>query len=186
MSYENAPGTKLLATHCLICGRPLGDAPSVEAGIGPECRKKHGFVKAQGEPDWSMVAMHCPIDMHENEDARKLCNRLVYTAACGVDPKVLTRIITTVRFLGFTTLADKLSSRASNAKVSIESGFIIVRTKYNPDFVDESRRVPGRRWDAANKVMMFPESSKREVWAMLQKVFAGGVIDTPKGLVNLV
>lgn len=186
MGYETAPATKMLATHCLCCGRPLVDATSIETGIGPECRKKHGFVKAQSEPDWSMAAMHCPIDMHEDEDARKLCNRLVYTAACGVDPKVLSRIITTVRLLGFTTLADKLSSRASDAKVSVESGVIIVRTKYNPDFVDESCRVPGRRWDAANKVTTFPESSRREVWAMLQKVFAGGVIDTPKGLVNLV
>ena len=35
--YTNAPATKLLATNCLACGRPLVDALSVERGVGPEC-----------------------------------------------------------------------------------------------------------------------------------------------------
>ena len=39
MSYENAAATKLLATNCVICGRALVDATSVELGVGPECRK---------------------------------------------------------------------------------------------------------------------------------------------------
>ena len=38
MSYENAPATKMLATNCCCCGRPLVDSMSVELGIGPECR----------------------------------------------------------------------------------------------------------------------------------------------------
>jgi hypothetical protein len=28
MSYENAPSTRLLATHCACCGRSLRDANS--------------------------------------------------------------------------------------------------------------------------------------------------------------
>lgn len=53
--YENAPAAAMLATHC-CCGRPLLDAVSVEAGIGPDCRKKHGFDEAQTAPDWAAVA----------------------------------------------------------------------------------------------------------------------------------
>lgn len=52
MGYENAPATKLLATHCCCCARPLVDAKSVELGIGPECRKRHGFTEAEVEPNW--------------------------------------------------------------------------------------------------------------------------------------
>lgn len=52
MGYENAPATKLLATHCCCCARPLVDAKSVELGIGPECRKRHGFAEAQEAPNW--------------------------------------------------------------------------------------------------------------------------------------
>ena len=29
------------------------DAVSVEAGIGPDCRKRHGYGQAQGEADWT-------------------------------------------------------------------------------------------------------------------------------------
>ena len=43
MSYVNAPATKMLATHCCVCHRPLLDAKSVELGIGPDCLKRHGF-----------------------------------------------------------------------------------------------------------------------------------------------
>lgn len=53
--YENAPATKMLASHCACCARPLVDAVSVETGVGPDCRKTHGFASAQGEPDWDAV-----------------------------------------------------------------------------------------------------------------------------------
>lgn len=55
MSYENAPATRMIAVYCACCSRPLVDSVSVEAGVGPECRKKHGYAEAQGEPDWSAV-----------------------------------------------------------------------------------------------------------------------------------
>lgn len=35
-TYENAPATKMLATNCVVCGRALVDAVSVEMGIGPD------------------------------------------------------------------------------------------------------------------------------------------------------
>jgi len=40
--WENAVSTKLLATHCAICGRPLRDPESIERGIGPDCNEKLG------------------------------------------------------------------------------------------------------------------------------------------------
>ena len=43
MSYENAPATRMLATHCAACGRPLVDATSVETGMGPVCRERYGY-----------------------------------------------------------------------------------------------------------------------------------------------
>ena len=42
-SYETAPATRMLATQCAVCARPLLDAVSVETGIGPHCRAKYGF-----------------------------------------------------------------------------------------------------------------------------------------------
>jgi hypothetical protein len=56
MSYENAPATIMLATHCACCARSLVDAASIEAGMGPVCRKRHGYNTADTEANWPAVA----------------------------------------------------------------------------------------------------------------------------------
>lgn len=56
MSYETAPATIMLATQCACCRRPLVDAVSIETGMGPVCRKRHGFNAADTAADWSAVA----------------------------------------------------------------------------------------------------------------------------------
>lgn len=43
MCYTNAPACEMLATHCVVCGRPLVDAESVECGVGPDCRANSGL-----------------------------------------------------------------------------------------------------------------------------------------------
>lgn len=50
-SYESEAGTVLLATNCLICGRPLRDPESLERGVGPYCAKKHGIFTSTGPLD---------------------------------------------------------------------------------------------------------------------------------------
>ena len=52
--YESAPATSLVATNCACCGHPLLDAVSVEAGVGPECRKRYGYGEAQAPADWRL------------------------------------------------------------------------------------------------------------------------------------
>ena len=66
MSYEDSKQCKLLATHCVCCGRPLVDACSVELGIGPECR--NGIY---------------PEDVDEAD--RKIANEHVFNAALASD-----------------------------------------------------------------------------------------------------
>lgn len=53
--YENAPATRMLAIYCACCRKPLVDAKSVETGMGPVCRGKHGFNKADGVANWPAV-----------------------------------------------------------------------------------------------------------------------------------
>ena len=51
-SYVNAPATRFIATHCACCGKPLVDADSVQAGVGPDCRAKHGRDVQTCTPDF--------------------------------------------------------------------------------------------------------------------------------------
>jgi SWI/SNF-related matrix-associated actin-dependent regulator 1 of chromatin subfamily A len=47
-SYEGEGGTAMLATNCLICGRPLRDPDSLERGVGPVCAQKHEMFSMAG------------------------------------------------------------------------------------------------------------------------------------------
>lgn len=39
--YTSSIQCKLLASHCVFCGRALVDAESVERGAGPECAPRY-------------------------------------------------------------------------------------------------------------------------------------------------
>jgi hypothetical protein len=54
-TYEAAPATHLLATHCAVCNRALRDATSVERGVGPDCAEKYGYADASQACDESAV-----------------------------------------------------------------------------------------------------------------------------------
>lgn len=162
--YENAPATKLLATTCCCCNRPLVDAVSVELGIGPDCRKKY-MGKSEGH----------------SEDARIEANRLVHqlaVAASGhgsvAETLASEGAIARLLELGFAKLAAKLDK--AWIKIRIEEtadGMIAVVSPYNPDAVAAAQRIPGRRWDGEAKRNTFPVSSKALVWAMLRRFYAG-------------
>lgn len=51
-SYINAAATRFIATHCACCGKPLVDADSVQAGVGPDCRAMHGRDVQTCTPDF--------------------------------------------------------------------------------------------------------------------------------------
>lgn len=102
MSYTDAPATGLLATHCICCGRPLLDAKSVEANIGPDCREKYG------------------LDVELPTGARAKANKLIHeaaTIACHEDvddPAVVQRILTIateIAALGLPGVGAKVAER---------------------------------------------------------------------------
>ncbi len=156
MSYENAPATRMLATQCAACGRPLVDAVSVEAGMGPDCRKKYGVA-----PD-------------ATEEARTEANALVYQIALDQSgPEVLGKALQ-LRALGFEGLADRIVKRLKVITVlPAPDGSLAVRAPYDPAAVAAMRTVPGRRWNPEQKINTFPVSSRVQLWAWLRRFYAG-------------
>src|SRR5678815_1221799 len=118
MSYENAPSTQMLATHCAVCARPLRDAKSVEIGMGPDCRRKHGF------------------DVEIAPEARAEANKIIHALALhnggqNPNPSYLPEAIARVRALGLDRLAEILADRLAPVKISkLENGRIGVDTPY--------------------------------------------------------
>lgn len=165
MSYENAPQTHMLATHCIICGKELCDAESVEAGIGPVCRKKTEYKAV------------C------TEENRIAANKHIHTVACSKDTDERIASMNALLDLGFTGVVTAMLKAVADVKVAVtDDGRYAVKTPYNPDVVYAMRNVPGRRWDKTNKVNTFPASSKGALWKVLQEHYDGSIGVGPKGI----
>jgi len=176
MSYLNAPATKMMATNCVSCGRPLVDAKSVEIGMGPECRK----------------GLEGNIEDSVREDANKYVFEAALAAQKGFAEKVL-EIADKIDELGLPTLASKVRYRFKglrnpNRKIDIVieevDGMLKVKTPYRrgraDEFVKAWRGIAGRRYrDGANYV---PLSQKDKVLEILIDFFPNKVGIGPKGV----
>lgn len=170
MHYEEAPATKLLATHCACCARPLVDAKSVECGVGPDCRKMHGF------------------DVDVSDAARVEANGLVYRIAAQQDGPEVLAMTDRLRALGFEKLAARIAERLATIRIERVGGRVIVRAPYSPESVAAFRAIPGRKFEKEGKDARntFPEGSARQVLGALRKCFPGATASGPKGLFVLV
>lgn len=175
-SYENAPATKMLATACVCCGRPLVDATSVELGIGPECREG--------------------MDGGIPEETRKVANEVVFKAALAAQAGEITKVKALAKVLedmGLPGLSEKVCRRFRNADryteivITVEGDFYRVETPFRrgkkEEFIAAWRRIPGRRFkDMANYV---PMTRKAELFDLLRRFFGGKVATGPKGLFKI-
>jgi hypothetical protein len=173
----------MLATNCVVCGRALLDAVSVELGIGPEC----------GEP------IHNAYKSGLISDEQGKANRLVHKAAIAAQNGKIATVVdiaADIAALGFAELAEKVARRfqavvanpGRRAKISIkiDGDSMIVKTPFkrgNKDaFIAAWRSLPGRRYDRAAGANRVPLSSKAALWSLLKEFFGGVYGMGPKGL----
>jgi hypothetical protein len=168
MNYENAPATELLATSCCCCGRPLLDAQSVTAGIGPVCAEKYGYNEVV------------------TEAARKEANVIVHRVAAAPQAATVPADIARLFALGLTKLALLLQERLANPSISIseENGWNLFKAPYSAAFVTAIKTIPpaGRQWDSHAKAWKVLTSFKREAYWALCQVFKGETAVGPKGM----
>lgn len=162
-AYENAPATRMLATNCAACGRPLLDAVSVEIGMGPDCRKQY--------------ATHTHID----EDKRNAANKLIYEIAMHQTGKEIIEPLNQLVELGYKELVKKIAKRCSAIHITEADGRYCVKTPFNEDSISAWKRIPGRRWDAATKTNNVPTEQKQRLWNLLQTYYPNHVACGPKG-----
>jgi len=175
-TYEAAPATALVATHCALCGRPLVDAESVERGIGPVCADKYG---AQAGP---------------SED-RVIANRLIWEIAAKPAANDVPAKVSALRTLGYVRVADRIAERLVPDMGTIRVAYEGDRLTIDPEGLSDNafgallavlRNVPGRRWERDRKINTVPVSQKRALWdALRSKMPAGVAIESDKGRVVL-
>jgi hypothetical protein len=150
MGYENAISTQLLDVQCALCGKGLRDAPSIEAGIGPDCAADNGVP--HGLPH------------NVRDEANKLIHRIAINQT-GIDVR---EMIERLHELGCTAAAERITQRLDGkAKklppVRVEftpTDDLLLFSPYNAGAVSALRGVPGRRWDREFKVNKFPATKE--------------------------
>jgi len=169
MGYESAPGTEMLATYCACCGKELLDAQSVEAGMGPECRRKHAL------PDTL------------DEDARKAANKLVYIIAMDQTGPGVDKAIVELKALGCDKIVKRIQQRVYGKRrvvITLRENIadrFNVASPYDEEFVYRVKRIYGRRWDGEDKVNHFPTESWDRVWALIAECYRGKLLEAPTG-----
>lgn len=167
-SYTNSPACKMLATQCACCGADLVDAKSVELGIGPDCRKRHGY------------------DQDVPEHLRQAANKLVYEIACRQKGLEVFEMVTELTSIGFVKLADRIAHRLAKVVITVlPDGMLALKAPYNVGAVAETRKIPGRRWDSETKTNKFPADQKPAVWGLMKRCYAGLIGFGPKGLFEI-
>jgi hypothetical protein len=175
-TYENAPATSMLATHCAACGRPLLDAESVELGIGPICRERFGFDAAERPADWGRVA-ELALDGAWPADSRNWANALVHRIAIEQRGPGVPKYIACIDALGFRKLARRIAERvATIIVVDVEGESLLVKTPFSVEFNEAVRAVRGQRFDNARKVRVVPASSRTELWKAIKTAFGPGTM----------
>jgi len=163
MSYENLKSTKLLATCCAVCARPLRDAVSVELGIGPDCRAKYGY------------------DDCINDENRARANQLVFMIADSQTGIPAVEGCRALRDLGFKKLAERIAVRLFSIRIVAEGPTLAVFTPYTERGVRALAAVPGRRWDAEKHANVVPVTAKNQLWKALKYAFPGYELLGPDG-----
>lgn len=105
MSYENAPVTKMMATHCCACGKSLANSKSLEAVMGPDCRAKYAVTVDVTEA----ANDEANVIMHRLAKLKRFLDRADVIAACE-----------RLRELGFVSLADRVLLRFETSFAEIE------------------------------------------------------------------
>lgn len=180
--------------NCVRCGRPLTDAASMEAGIGPICRHLDNALLARlipadlgtarelvGELDLTAVAPETLPTVVEvvasiggetpTDDWRKTVKRMEWALSFAGNESLRVLMTKVVAALGYVGLAALWSGEAATGKatVSLMEGRLVVVGPNNKAARTALKAINGRRFHPAKTLTekaawSFPASAAKEVF----------------------
>lgn len=193
-NFENSAACKMLATRCACCGSKLVDATSVEFGIGPHCRKAHGYQDAYPLDDEMVDSVKEILANHpvmsdklvaalSGESTRRAANLLVHFIAMNQKKSCVFAPMKALEVMGYKVLADRIAKKVKPLKVDLVEGrYEIMTPGYVAGWVDRVKGIKGRKYNADRKSWSVPADSKRELWTALIDTFPGYMAVGPKGV----
>jgi len=201
--YEQALSTRLLATHCCCCNRPLRDADSVSLGIGPICREKYLPIEMHYVVDQNQLKRAVGISPKTLREAvlpdikarnwRTVLNKLIWHAAMAVSYSggesraVIAAAQQFAVALGATRIADRFREFYLQSKIKVfevPPDRLGAKTPRNDTFIDAVKLIPGRRWHGGTFYWSVPQDKQEHLIAALSAAFGGEMMEDLNG--NLV
>lgn len=188
MGYTDAPATKLVATACLICRRPLVDAASVEAGIGPVCREKSGFGADPSRPAQKYQPLGV-LDPDRSVQAkldsgnrRGAANALTNFAARTNDREFAVRAAIQIGRLGYMRLSKAVLEGLADVFIWQKEDVLEIRvpSRYNSRLSWMIEQMGGG-FNSRTRTYSVPVKTKRRLWGALKKFYKGSIAIGPKG-----
>lgn len=145
------------------------DSVSVEAGVGPVCRERHGYGTAQGEFDekayLAAMGTNAGPPGVAKRDARTIANNLTHRIAANPTERTVSRHIAAIDALGYHRLAATLAERAMGPLIEVTEAhdaqgtkILVLRAPFSEELLGLGT-VPGSRWDGIRKATTIPASS---------------------------
>jgi len=192
--YEDAVSTKLLASHCVFCSRPLANAESIERGAGDVCAEKFGIDRASGSVDEALLERGlsvAPAPMRAaiapvvaKGDLLSAVHKAIWHGAMAVSysgpesKTVLAAAQLIAAGAGYERVAARIKSFHYKSKIRLESagkGMVAVYTPKNQVFIDAIKKLPrgARRWDGTRRAWVTTSDHLMHVAASLSAAFPG-------------
>jgi len=160
--YTDSKACKLLASNCAACSKELVDSKSIEIGLGPICRKKHGY------------------DSHITEENRTKANKLVYLIAAKQTGAEVIQAVNELNELGFTKLAKRISKRIAKIIVTEIDEDIQVSAPYDFESLSAWRKIAF--WNRKNKAWTLRTNDKKALWNLLKRFYSNHYGSGNKGI----
>ena len=179
---------------CALCGQPLKDATSVQAGVGPWCRKKYKYEDAiELSADIIAKCEHLVefgadfVQAIQDNDSRQAANILCRWIALWVNKArchdKTVRAIQTLQVMGYDLLAQRTTKRLCK-KWSIEpdGDYYAISYPFNPTWSDTLRGFRGSYFNKDKRCWMVPKNHRKALWAALGKAHKNTFIKGPQGI----
>lgn len=190
--YADSPACKLVATHCACCGKPLLDAVSVEYGIGPDCRARHGYALADAFASWeahdaALAGTPALAVIAESKcHPRLAANYLVWCIALEPEGEHAAAHVRALDALGFRRLAARIAKRLGAVSVVDDGEAYVVKAPYSEPFLAALFRHGVRStFDREAKERRVERASRVGLWRALRAAYAGRMLVTAKGIATL-
>lgn len=178
------------ARNCCYCGKELTDAVSIDAGIGPVCRKMENHVLAAlipaelglarfaaarvtGLPEETLptfAKVTAALEVETNKDWRETCKRVEWILSFAVSYTAKEALISVVEALGYVSLASLLNGEAAVGKATItcEGGRLYVKGPRNKSGRLALKTIKGWKFHPETKLWSVPatahEAFKVAIW----------------------